>query len=97
VLIPYLLAMGLPAATFAYAVSVMFVCMTVLRLAGLIATGTLVPGTALLGAALLVPALGGQRVGFIVQRRLDSVTFERIVLATLVVGGMSLVARALRV
>jgi hypothetical protein len=97
VLIPYLLAMGLPAATFAYAVSVMFVCMTVLRLAGLIATGTLVPGTALLGAALLVPALGGQRVGFIVQRRLDSVTFERIVLATLVVGGISLVARALRV
>lgn len=95
VLIPYLLAIGLPAATFAYAVSVMFVCMTVLRLGGLIVTGTLVPDTALLGAALLVPALGGQRVGFLLQGRLDSVAFERIVLATLVVGGISLVARSL--
>jgi uncharacterized protein len=95
VLIPYLLALGLPAATFGYAVSVMFVCMTVLRLVGLVATGTLVPSTALLGAALLVPALGGQRVGFVLQRRLDAPAFERLVLATLVVGGISLVARAL--
>ena len=95
VLIPYLLAMGLPAATFAYAVSVMFVCMTVLRLVGLVVSGTLVPATAVLGAGLLVPALVGQRVGFVLHRRLGSVTFERLVLATLAFGGISLVARSL--
>lgn len=94
VLIPYLLALGLGAASFGYAVSVMYVAMTSVRLVGLVATGALVPGTALLGAALLVPALAGQRLGFVLHSRLGATTFERVALASLVVGGLTLLVRA---
>jgi len=95
VLIPYLLALRLPLPTFGYAVSVMYVSMTLFRLSGLLASGTLVVSTALLGVGLLIPALVGQRVGFVLQRRLGSEVFERIVLASLVVGATALLARAI--
>ena len=94
ILIPYLLALGLGPASFGYAVSVMYVAMTSVRLVGLVGTGALVPATALLGAVLLVPALVGQRLGFVLQQRLATATFERVALASLFVGGLTLVVRA---
>jgi hypothetical protein len=95
ILIPYLLALRLPAATFGYAVSVMFVAMTVVRIVGLVATSTLVTDTALFGLALLVPALAGQRLGFLLLPRVSQVTFERLALATLLLGGVALLGRAM--
>jgi len=95
VLVPYLLSLNLPMATFAYTVSVLFVTMTVFRLFGLIVSGTMQAPTFLLGLALLLPALIGQRVGFILQRWLSRRAFEAIVLVSLFVGGIALILRAL--
>jgi uncharacterized protein len=95
VLIPYLLALRLPLATFGYAISVMYATMTLFRLFGLVVSGALVAGTMALGVGLLVPGLIGQRVGFVLQRRLRSETFERLVLVSLLVGAIALVGRAL--
>jgi hypothetical protein len=95
VLVPYLLSLNMPAATFAYTVSVLFVTMTVFRLFGLVVSGTMQAPTFLLGLALLVPALIGQRVGFILQRWLSRRTFEAIVLVSLILGGIALLLRGL--
>lgn len=95
VLVPYLLALNLPAATFAYTVSVLFVTMTVFRLSGLVVSGTMQAQTFLLGLALLVPALIGQRIGFLLQRWLSRRAFEAFVLVSLLFGGIALLFRAL--
>lgn len=94
VLVPLLLSLKLPAATFAYTVSVLFVAMTLVRLTGIVLSGTMSPDTFLLGLALLVPAVTGQRVGFILQRWVPERVFEWIVLALLALGGVVLLARA---
>lgn len=94
VLVPLLLSLKLPAATFAYTVSVIFVGMTLVRLAGIVLSGTMSGDTFVLGLGLLVPAVAGQRVGFILQRWVPERVFESIVLSLLSLGGVVLLARA---
>jgi uncharacterized membrane protein YfcA len=61
----------------------------------LIVTSTLTLQVAALGAALLVPALVGQRLGFVLRPRLSSAAFERLVLILLLLAAVSLIGRGL--
>lgn len=95
VLVPLLMSLKLPAATFAYTVSVIFVGMTLVRLTGIVLSGTMSADTFMLGLGMLVPAVLGQRVGFVLQRWVPERVFEWIVLALLSLGGVVLLARGI--
>lgn len=90
----YLTAIGLRGADFAFAISIAFFAMAILRI-GLLAaldqyTLTIV-GT---GLALAVPAVLGQRVGFWFRGRLRTRALYRGVLVVLLVAGVNLLVRA---
>lgn len=96
VLASYLLALDLPAATFAFTISTMFTIMGLLRLAGLIVSGAITPLLWLVGLGLIPPMMVGQQVGFWLQRRVSRETFRRCVLGILFAAGLGLLERAAR-
>jgi len=91
----YLLALGVPATTFAFTVSVMFTSMSSFRLVELLALGEVTPSLLAVGLTLLVPTLAGQQLGFWLQGRIDPALFRRIILVVLAVAGAGLVRRGL--
>jgi uncharacterized membrane protein YfcA len=90
----YLLSLDVPAATFAFTVSAMFVSMSLLRLGGLALTGEVTPWLAL-GLGLLPPSLLGQQVGFWLQGRVSKQAFQRVALALMFLAGLALIRRGL--
>jgi uncharacterized protein len=94
VLASYLLALDIPATTFALTISTMFTVMGLLRLVSLVVTGAITPLLWLVGLGLIPPMMLGQQVGFWLQGKVSRETFRRGVLAVLFVAGLGLLRRA---
>ncbi len=90
----YLTAIGLRGTEFAFAISIAFFVMSILRI-GLLATfGQYTVALLVLSLTLAVPAILGQRVGFWYRGRLSTRTLHRAVLVLLLLAGANLVVRA---
>lgn len=89
----YLIALGVRPATFAFTIQVLFLAMTLVRLAGLTALGEVTPPLLAIGAMLLVPSLAGQTAGFWLQERISRTAFERSVLVIMAIAAVGLLAR----
>lgn len=94
VLASYLLALDLPAATFAFTISVMFTVMGLLRLVSLVLSGSISPLLWAVGLGLIPPMMLGQQLGFWLQGKVSRETFRRSVLVVLFVAGLGLLERA---
>jgi uncharacterized protein len=90
---PYLHAIGLHARAFAFAISAVFTVMSLVRIVSIAALGAYTTTTLVMSALIVVPALVGQRVGFVVQQRIDHRRFELAVLALIVLSGVNLVVK----
>jgi uncharacterized membrane protein YfcA len=91
----YLHAIGLRMRAFAFAISLVFAVMGAVRVLSLAALGAYDADNVLLGVSMFVPAIVGQRVGFLIQRRLSAHRFERIFLVMLVIAGVNLVLKGI--
>ena len=89
----YLIAIGLRGAEFAFAISVVFFAMSVVRTAVLAGLDQYTSSIAMLGLALLPPSIVGQRVGFWLRGRLPAETVERAVLIVLLLASLNLLYR----
>ena len=92
----YLIAIGLRGAEFAFAISVVFFSMSVVRTAVLAGLGQYTTSILLLGLLLLVPSVVGQRVGFWLRGRLPAATVERAVLVVLLLASLNLLYRGVQ-
>lgn len=91
----YLLALGVPATTFVFTLSLSFLVNSLLRLAGLIALQQLPPGLLGLSLVLAIPAIAGLQLGMWLQGKLPRALFHRAVLGVLCLAGVNLVQRGL--
>jgi uncharacterized membrane protein YfcA len=89
----YLIAIGLRGGQFAFAISVVFFAMSIVRTAVLAGLGQYTSAIGLLGLILLVPSVVGQRVGFWLRGRLPAPTVERAVLGLLLLASLNLLYR----
>jgi uncharacterized membrane protein YfcA len=89
----YLHAIGLRVAAFAFAISLVFAFMGVVRVVSLAVLGAYDAINVLLGVSMLLPAVVGQRVGFVVQRRLEAARVNRLFLVLLVFSGVTLLLK----
>jgi hypothetical protein len=90
---PYLHAIGLQARAFAFAISAVFTVMSLVRIVSIAAFGAYTSASLLLSALIVVPAFVGQRVGFVVQQRIDHQRFELAVLVLVMLSGVNLVIK----
>lgn len=90
----YLTAIGLRGTEFAFAISIAFFVMAILRIGLLASLGQYTVALLALGLALAVPAVLGQRMGFWFRGRLSPRTLYRAVIAILFVAGANLIVRA---
>lgn len=91
----YLLSVGIGPRTFAFTISLIYLILTSIRLAGLTLTGNVTWPLLMAGTALLVPGLAGQWIGFAIQRKSTSRWLERVVLAVLLVTALRVLAESL--
>lgn len=90
----YLVAIGLRGVDFAFAISLVFFLMSVLRVGQLSLLGQYTTSLAVVGLALVVPAVLAQYVGLWFKGRLPAEALYRGVLALLFLAGVSLLVRA---
>jgi uncharacterized protein len=90
----YLVAIGLRAADFAFAISLVFFAMGIVRVALLSALGQYTAPLVVLGFALAVPALLAQHVGLWFKGRVPAEALYRGVLLFLFLAGANLLVRA---
>jgi uncharacterized membrane protein YfcA len=90
----YLVAIGLRGVDFAFAISLAFFMMSVLRVGQLAVLGQYTTSLAMVGLALVVPAVLAQYVGLWFKGRLPAAALYRGVLALLFLAGASLLVRA---
>jgi uncharacterized membrane protein YfcA len=93
---PYLHAIGLHARDFAFAISSVFVLMSLVRIVMIAALGAYTTASLVLSALIVVPAIVGQRVGFVLQRRIDHRRFEMAVLVLVMLSGLNLVIKGVQ-
>lgn len=91
----YFMAIGLKPQEFVFAVSSFFVGLGLVRIAGLAALSQYTPVLLLSALGLYIPAHVGQRIGFWLQGRLRQSTFQRVILAVLLVASVGLVVRGI--
>jgi len=91
----YLIAIGLRGAEFAFAISVAFFAMSIVRTGALAVQDQYTTAAAWLALALLAPSVVGQRVGFWLRGRLAAATVERAVLIVLLLASLNLLYRGL--
>lgn len=89
----YLTAIGLRGADFAFAISIAFFVMGILRIGLLAALNQYTMTLVGIGLALAVPTVLGQRVGFWFHGRAPTRTLYRAVLIVLFVAGINLLVR----
>ncbi|HEX7172601.1 MAG TPA: sulfite exporter TauE/SafE family protein [Candidatus Limnocylindria bacterium] len=89
----YLIALGVKPSTFAFTIQILFLTMTLVRLAGLVALGEVTGPLLVTGAMLLVPSLAGQAIGFRIQERVSPAGFERAVLVVMAIAAVGLLIR----
>ena len=89
----YLIAIGLRGGQFAFAISIVFFAMSIVRTGVLAGLGQYTGTLPLLGLILLGPAVAGQRVGFWLRGRLPATAVERAVLGLLVLASLNLLYR----
>ena len=89
----YLHAIGLRKREFAFAISVVFATMGLLRVGLLAGLGAYTTATFALGVGLFLPAVVGQRVGFRLQGRMDARRFELAIFSVLVLAAGNLILK----
>lgn len=89
----FLLAIGLRAKEFVFAVSLVFVLQGIFRGSLFALHGQYTTALVLASLAILVPALIGQQIGLKLRGRLDAKMFQRVLLAVLLVSSVNLLAR----
>lgn len=90
----YLAAIGLRGAEFAFAISMVFFSMSVIRMGFLAVLGQYSALLVGVGLALALPSILAQRVGLWFKGRLPEATLYRAVLIVLFVAGLNLLWRA---
>ncbi|MFP4239760.1 sulfite exporter TauE/SafE family protein [Rhodosalinus sp.] len=83
--ITFISAMRLPREAFIATISVLFLAMSVVQIPALWSLGILTPDRLMLSLAACVPLFGGMPVGNVLARYMARETFDRIVMALLVV------------
>lgn len=91
----YLLSVGTSPRTFAFTISLIYLILTSIRLAGLTITGNVSLPLLTDGMVLLVPGMVGQWIGFAIQRKSTSLWLERVVLLVLLVTALRVLAESL--
>jgi len=86
----YLIAIGLRAREFIFGISTVFAVMSAVRIISLAAAGEYTVPIVVLGLSLAVPAYLGQRLGFLLQRRLSPKHFQQAILVMLFVASVYL-------
>jgi uncharacterized membrane protein YfcA len=91
----YLVAIGLRGGEFVFAISLVFISMSLIRNVVLAGLGQYTMAIAGLALLLLVPSLVGQRIGFWLRGRLPAHAIERAVLILLLVASLNLLYRGI--
>ena len=92
-LLPYMLARPLDANRLVQAINCSFTLSSLAMAAGLSTLSLFSLEQLMLSVAGIVPALGGVRLGTLVRRRIDPELFRKLVLAVLLVLGVSMIWR----
>jgi hypothetical protein len=90
----YMAALGLRGPEFAFAISLFFFAMGILRMGLIAASGLYTLPLAAIALVVFLPAIAFQRAGFWLQGRFPARTLHRIVLVILLVAGANLLWRA---
>jgi uncharacterized membrane protein YfcA len=91
----FLLAIGLRAREFVFAISTVFFFQSLIRAGLFVVFDQYRASIVITAVALLAPALVGQQVGLRLRGRLDPLTFKRIILVVLFISSLNLLARGL--
>lgn len=92
----YLIAIGLRGRDFVFGISLVFMVQGIVRGATFLALGQYTWPLAIIALALIVPSFVGQRIGFILQGRLDARLFQRIILVVLLFSSANMLFAGIR-
>jgi uncharacterized protein len=91
----YLLAIGLTGREWIFAINLLFVTMSMVRIGMLGIAGQYTVAIVLLGLSLILPAFLLQRVGVMIGARMSREAFQRIVMVVLLVASLNLIWRGI--